>query len=67
MLGAKEASEAIGRELAYLLPIGREHEFAGLFAQLDKRLPELGLRAYGVSITTLDEVFIVDGKHNRGS
>ncbi|TMW64123.1 hypothetical protein Poli38472_014240 [Pythium oligandrum] len=48
----------VGSEIAFQLPLDASHIFARMFAELDNRLPTLGLLSYGVSVTTLEEVFI---------
>ena len=47
-----------GPELAFHLPMSASPRFPGLFRALDKSLDSLGLTSYGVSCTTMDDVFI---------
>ncbi|XP_077359542.1 cholesterol transporter ABCA5 [Festucalex cinctus] len=44
-------------ELKFTLPFESVHAFAGLFSELDSR-SDLGLVNYGVSMTTLEDVFL---------
>ncbi|TDH71046.1 hypothetical protein CCR75_004636 [Bremia lactucae] len=49
---------SVGSELAFQLPLASSSTFASLFSDLDVELNNLGLLSYGVSVTTLEEVFI---------
>uniref|UniRef100_K3WP40 ABC transporter domain-containing protein n=1 Tax=Globisporangium ultimum (strain ATCC 200006 / CBS 805.95 / DAOM BR144) TaxID=431595 RepID=K3WP40_GLOUD len=48
----------VGSEIAFQLPLASSSEFAAMFAEMDNQLSTLGLLSYGVSVTTLEEVFI---------
>ena len=48
----------VGTEIAFQLPFSSSDRFQGLFDHLDANLDELGIRSYGMSVTTLEEVFI---------
>ncbi|GMF13570.1 unnamed protein product [Phytophthora lilii] len=48
----------VGSEIAFQLPLHSSSEFATMFAEMDRQLQSLGLLSYGVSVTTLEEVFI---------
>ncbi|GMF55770.1 unnamed protein product [Phytophthora fragariaefolia] len=48
----------VGSEIAFQLPLHSSSSFAAMFAELDRQLQTLGLLSYGVSVTTLEEVFI---------
>lgn len=52
--------ENVGSELTYVLPaeMAREGRFQDLFEELDKSLDKLHIGSYGVSDTTLEEVFL---------
>lgn len=52
--------ENIGMEMTYQLPNDQSHmtSFETLFQDLDANLKALGLSSYGVSDTTLEEVFL---------
>uniref|UniRef100_A0A673CYV6 P-type phospholipid transporter n=1 Tax=Sphaeramia orbicularis TaxID=375764 RepID=A0A673CYV6_9TELE len=53
--------ESIGQEITYILPYGgaRDGTFALLFQELDLALADLGLTSYGISDTTLEELFLL--------
>uniref|UniRef100_K3XD97 Uncharacterized protein n=1 Tax=Globisporangium ultimum (strain ATCC 200006 / CBS 805.95 / DAOM BR144) TaxID=431595 RepID=K3XD97_GLOUD len=48
----------VGSEIAFQLPLASSSGFASMFAEMDNQLLALGLLSYGVSVTTLEEVFI---------
>ncbi|CAN0136022.1 unnamed protein product [Lampetra fluviatilis] len=52
--------ENFGQELTYVLPYhgAKDGAFALLFKELDEKLAELGVSSYGVSDTTLEEIFL---------
>uniref|UniRef100_A0A8C0GHW2 P-type phospholipid transporter n=1 Tax=Chelonoidis abingdonii TaxID=106734 RepID=A0A8C0GHW2_CHEAB len=52
--------EDIGHEVLYVLPYGgaKDGAFGELFQELDSRLGELGVSSYGISDTTLEEIFL---------
>ncbi|OWK07340.1 ABCA1, partial [Cervus elaphus hippelaphus] len=52
--------EDIGHELTYVLPYeaAREGAFVELFHEIDDRLSDLGISSYGISETTLEEIFL---------
>ncbi|XP_069013979.1 retinal-specific phospholipid-transporting ATPase ABCA4-like [Embiotoca jacksoni] len=52
--------EAIGQELTYLLPNkGFKHRaYASLFRELEDTLDDIGLSSFGISDTSLEEIFI---------
>uniref|UniRef100_F7D7G1 ATP binding cassette subfamily A member 7 n=1 Tax=Ornithorhynchus anatinus TaxID=9258 RepID=F7D7G1_ORNAN len=52
--------EELGHELVLVLPYAgaRDGAFGRLFQELDGRLAELGVSGYGVSDTTLEEIFL---------
>ncbi|CAH1274359.1 ABCA5 [Branchiostoma lanceolatum] len=45
-------------ELSYTLPLERVENFADLFSTLDNNSGTLGIQNYGISMTTLEEVFL---------
>lgn len=47
-----------GGELAFQLPLSNKGAFAPLFQELEERKEELHIGGYGVSMTTLEEVFL---------
>lgn len=47
-----------GTELAFKLPRDKSSSFATLLSELEKRKAELGVLSCGLSVTTLEEVFL---------
>ncbi|XP_077445156.1 phospholipid-transporting ATPase ABCA1 isoform X1 [Stigmatopora argus] len=52
--------ERVGQEVTYVLPYdgATDGSFASLFGELDEAQADLGLSGYGVSDTTLEEIFL---------
>ncbi|XP_041841062.1 phospholipid-transporting ATPase ABCA1-like isoform X2 [Melanotaenia boesemani] len=52
--------ESIGQEITFILPYSgaRDGTFATLFQKLDLAMVDLGLTSYGISDTTLEEIFL---------
>ncbi|KAL4006708.1 leucine-rich repeat-containing protein 16 [Sarotherodon galilaeus] len=52
--------ESIGQEITYILPYGgaKDGTFGTLFRELDRAMADLGLTSYGISDTTLEEIFL---------
>ena len=48
----------VGTEMVVQLPFTSSSKFAALFEALDQNDKQLGVRSYGMSVTTLEEVFI---------
>lgn len=48
----------VGTELTFQLPFTASKQFQSLFEKIDAEQKNLGIRSYGVSVTTLEEVFI---------
>eukprot|EP00968_Pinguiococcus_pyrenoidosus_P023730 scaffold3972_cov300-Pinguiococcus_pyrenoidosus.AAC.1 len=48
----------VGTELTYEVPFSASHAFSSLFRELDEKSDPWGIESYGVSVTTLEEVFI---------
>lgn len=58
----------VGTELSFQLPIGAASQFTGMFESLDTKVDEKQIVTYGVSITTLDEVFLLVARgHDHGA
>ncbi len=56
----------VSSELVVQLPLDQIPNFPNLFGNLDAKLKELGLLTYGISITTLEEVFLrVETSHKE--
>uniref|UniRef100_A0A2C9L5H4 ABC transporter domain-containing protein n=2 Tax=Biomphalaria glabrata TaxID=6526 RepID=A0A2C9L5H4_BIOGL len=47
-----------GKEVSYTIPLKDVSKFSELFAHLDQESNNLGIKSYGVSMTTLEEVFL---------
>ncbi|XP_077470976.1 retinal-specific phospholipid-transporting ATPase ABCA4-like isoform X1 [Stigmatopora argus] len=52
--------EAIGQELTFLLPSRgfRHRAYASLFRELEETLDDMGLSSFGISDTSLEEIFL---------
>jgi ATP-binding cassette, subfamily A (ABC1), member 3 len=55
----------VGSEMSYQLPIGAASQFPQMFEGLDEQVDAKRITAYGVSITTLDEVFLLVARGER--
>lgn len=53
-----EIHSEVGTELSVRLPMNASSQFPTILSQLDDRLGEFGLTTYGLSATTLEEVFL---------
>ena len=47
-----------GSDMHVQLPFGTEPRFPDLFAELDESLVRLGVKGYGIAVTTLEQVFL---------
>ncbi|XP_060066261.1 phospholipid-transporting ATPase ABCA3-like [Ylistrum balloti] len=52
----------ISAELSYLLPFDESGKFVKLFEDLENKLSSLGLSSFGISATTMEEVFLKVGE-----
>ena len=52
-------------EITYAIPVSAAQKFKSFFQQLDKDLPKLAIHSYGVSITTLEDVFLTIGHGSK--
>ncbi|XP_052030926.1 phospholipid-transporting ATPase ABCA3-like [Apodemus sylvaticus] len=48
----------VGNELSFILPKEYTHKFEALLTALEKNQKKLGISSFGVSITTMEEVFL---------
>ena len=48
----------VSSEISFQLPMSSLKNFSSLFEELDLIMPELGVSSYGISITTMEEVFL---------
>lgn len=51
----------VGMEVAYQLPLGASPTFPQLFKQFDAHAEAIGIASYGISVTTMEEVFLKVG------
>jgi hypothetical protein len=51
----------VGAEQSFRLPFASSSRFVSLFGGLDERLDEFGIAEYGISATTLEDVFMCVG------
>lgn len=56
----------VGTEISFQLPIGASANFVSMFERLDYLIKEHKIETYGVSITTLDEVFLMVARGEEG-
>ena len=52
-----------GEELELRLPFSESSKFNNLFTEIDSNMDNLGIKSYGISITTLEDVFIKVGEN----
>lgn len=52
----------ISAELSFLLPFDESAKFVKLFEELEAKLSSLGLSSFGISATTMEEVFLKVGE-----
>ena len=48
----------VSSEVTFQLPLESSSQFKDFFYELDQSLSQLGVRSYGVGVTTLEEVFL---------
>jgi ATP-binding cassette subfamily A (ABC1) protein 3 len=58
--GVKKLQE-VSSEISFQLPSSSSKQFKNFFNEFDQNLETLGIRSYGVGITTLEEVFLKIG------
>ena len=59
------ARESYARQLVFTLPFDAVSEFGMFFNKLDKSLKDLKLSEYGVSVTSMEDVFLQVGREGR--
>ncbi|KAG6967554.1 hypothetical protein JG688_00006265 [Phytophthora aleatoria] len=57
-VSAAKVLSNVGAEIAFQLPLDSTASFPQLFEELDEKMRDLGVLSYGISVTTLEEVFI---------
>ncbi|XP_041352800.1 cholesterol transporter ABCA5-like [Gigantopelta aegis] len=50
------------QELSFIMPLTEVHKFPEMFSKLESSTESLGIRSYGVSMTSLEEVFLKIGE-----
>jgi len=53
-----ELESNVGAELSFVLPKEQSARFEQLFIDLERNQDSLGIGSFGVSVTTLEEVFL---------
>ena len=56
----------VGTEMSFQLPLGAASSFTTMFEALDAEVGNESIVTYGVSITTLDEVFLLVARGDSG-
>ena len=51
-------NQDVGTEIKYILPSSHRNKYSELFEELEDRNEELGIATYGVSSTTMEEIFL---------
>jgi len=51
--------------MTFQIPMSLSSKFKEFFMDFDQKLEDLGIRSYGISITTLEEVFLRVGHGNH--
>ena len=57
----------VSSELSFQLPLDSSSQFVKMFSELDEVVERKEISMYGVSITTLEEVFIMVGRGETGN
>lgn len=67
LVPGSQLAEDIGQEVLYILPYSgaKDGTFGELFQELDAHLGELGISGYGISDTSLEEVFLEIACHSK--
>ena len=52
-----ELDQNVGSELSYILPDNEAKNFPAMFTELEAKQDKLRIQSYGLSVTTMDEVF----------
>lgn len=64
-LGEVKKLSEVSSEIAYQIPTHLSHKFKEFFNDFDRNLNELGISSYGISVTTLEEVFLRVGHPDK--
>ena len=60
-----EKLSEISSEMTFMIPKEKRNVFQQFFQDFDRKLDELEIKSYGISITTLEEVFLAVNAENR--
>ncbi|KAJ8301076.1 hypothetical protein KUTeg_020063 [Tegillarca granosa] len=55
----------IGAELSFLLPFTESENFQALFNELQNKGPHIGITSFGITATTMEEVFLKVGRDDN--
>jgi len=56
-----------GRDVCYKLPLSKSKSFSALFRDLENQMKELGVRGFGMSSVSLEEIFMTFGAEDFDS
>lgn len=57
VISTAQMESQLGAELSYLLPMEKTAEFPRLFNMIETMSSELGIGSFGMTATTMEEVF----------
>jgi ATP-binding cassette subfamily A (ABC1) protein 3 len=57
----------VSSEITYQIPTALSYKFKEFFTNFDNSLDSLEIRSYGISVTTLEEVFLRVGHGDDGN
>lgn len=60
-LGEVKMLSEVSSEITYQIPASLSNKFKNFFEEFDNKLNSLGLNSYGISVITLEEVFLKVG------
>lgn len=61
-LGDVKKLSEVSSEITFQIPTALSYKFKDFFTQFDRELDSLEIRSYGISVTTLEEVFLRVGE-----
>lgn len=61
-IGTVKKLSEVSSEISFQIPNELSHKFKDFFTMFDKDLEQLEIRSYGISVTTLEEVFLRVGQ-----
>lgn len=65
--GEVEKLSEISSEITFMIPKDKRNIFQQFFKEFDRKLDELEVKSYGISITTLEEVFLAINAEDESS